>query len=101
MVLHSSQHEKSHHILNSITSVVVVVMHFKSFGFTLCNYVAKEMVNCRKNHVMDYTGLFEMIVGVLTTCQLVLQMQSHVISFYGVTSRIRFMLLLLPQVSRN
>ena len=46
-------------------------------------------------------GLFEMIVGVLTTCHLVLQMQPHVISFYGVTSRIRFMFLLFPQVSRN
>jgi len=31
-----------------------------------------------------------MIVGVLTTCHLVLQMQSHVISFYGVTSRIKY-----------
>ena len=47
------------------------------------------------------TGLFEMIVGVLTTCHLVLQMQPHVISFYGVTPRIRFMFLLFPQVSRN
>ena len=47
------------------------------------------------------TELFEMIVGVLTTCHLVLQMQPHVISFYGVTSRIRFMFLLFPQVSRN
>jgi len=28
---------------------------------------------------------------------LVLQMQPHVISFYGVTSRIRFMFLLFPQ----
>ena len=37
-----------------------------------------------------------MIVGVLTTCHLVLQMQSHVVSFYGVTSRIRFMFLLFP-----
>ena len=40
-----------------------------------------------------------MIVGVLTTCHtqyLVLQMQTHVISFYGVTSRIGFMFLLLP-----
>jgi len=33
----------------------------------------------------QYTGLFEMIVRVLTTCHLVLQMQPHVISFYGVT----------------
>ena len=29
------------------------------------------------------TGLFEIIVEVLTTCHLVLQMQSHVISLYG------------------
>jgi len=34
-------------------------------------------------------------------CHLVLQMQPHVISFYGVTSRIRFMFLLSPQVSWN
>ena len=32
---------------------------------------------------------------------LILQMQPHVISFYGVTSRIRFMFFLFPQVSRN
>ena len=32
---------------------------------------------------------------------LVLQMQPHAISFYGVTSRIGFMFLLFPQVSRN
>ena len=42
-----------------------------------------------------------MIVGVLTMCHLVLQMQPHVISFYGVTSRIRFMFLVFLQVSRN
>jgi len=48
-----------------------------------------------------YTGFFEMIVGILTTCHLLLQMQPHVISLYGFTSRIRFMFLLFPQVSRN
>ena len=48
-----------------------------------------------------YTGLFEMIVGVLRTGHLVLQMQPHVISFYGITSRIRLKFLLFPQVSRN
>jgi len=32
---------------------------------------------------------------------IVLQMQPHVISFHGVTSRIRFMLLLFPQVFQN
>jgi len=48
-----------------------------------------------------YTGWFEMFVGVSTNCHLVLQMQPHVISLYGVTSRIRFMFLLFPQVFRN
>jgi len=33
-----------------------------------------------------YTVLFEIIVGVLTTCHLGLQMQPHVISFYGIMS---------------
>jgi len=58
-------------------------------------------ISPRSPEYIIYTGLFEMIVGVLTTCHLVLQMQPHVISFYGVTSRIRFVFLLSPQVSRN
>ena len=44
------------------------------------------------------TGLFKMIVRVIHNT---LQMQPHVPSFYGVTSRIRFMFLFFPQVSRN
>ena len=52
-------------------------------------------------YVLENTGLFKKIVGVLTTCYLVLLMQPHEISFYGVTSRIRFMFLLFPQVSQN
>ena len=51
------------------------------------------------NIYLQHTGLFKMIVGILTTCHLVIQL--HVISFYGVTSRIRFMFLVFPQVSRN
>jgi len=47
------------------------------------------------------TGLFEMIVGVLTVCHIVLQMKPCTTSFYGVTSRIRFTFPLFPQVSRN
>ena len=39
-----------------------------------------------------------MIVGVMHNTH---QMQLHVICFYGVTSRNRFMFLLFPQVSRN
>jgi len=50
---------------------------------------------------VKYTGLFKMVVTILTTCHLVLQMQPHVIYLYGVTSRIRFMFLLFPQISRN
>ena len=42
-----------------------------------------------------------MIFEVLKTCHLVLQMQPHAISLYGVMSRIRFMFLLFPQVSQN
>ena len=44
-----------------------------------------------------------MIVGGFNNSpgHLVLQMQPHVISFYGVTSRIGFMFLLVPQVCRN
>jgi len=62
----------------------------------LTNQKANSSIFCVQN-----TGLFETIVGVWTTCHLVLQMQPHVISFCGVTSRIRFMFLLFPQVSRN
>ena len=40
-----------------------------------------------------------MMAGVLTTCHHILHMQSHVISFYGVTSRIKFMFRLFPKVS--
>jgi len=61
----------------------------------VCVYV------CVYRHTHTHTGLFKMIVGVLTTCHLVLQMQSHVISFYGFTSTIRFLFLLFPQLSRN
>jgi len=44
------------------------------------------------------TGLFKTIVGVIHNT---LQMQPHVPSFYGVTSRIMFTFLLFAQVSRN
>ena len=51
------------------------------------------------------TGLFKMIVGVLTTCHTQYTSDRGIciffISFYGVMSRIRFIFLLFPQVSRN
>ena len=37
-----------------------------------------------------------MIVGVLTTCHLVIQIQPYVIAFYGVKSKIRIMYFLFP-----
>jgi hypothetical protein len=46
-----------------------------------------------------YTGSLKMIVGGFNN--LSYTMQPHVISIYGVTSRIRFKFLLFPQVSRN
>jgi len=63
--------------------------------------VVDDACSMQRRALCIYTGLFEMIVGVLTTCHLVLQMRPHVISLYAVTSRIRFMFLLLLQVSRN
>ena len=42
---------------------------------------------------MAYTGLFKMIVGVIHNHY---RCDPHVVSFYGVTSRIRFMFLLFP-----
>jgi len=42
-----------------------------------------------------------MMIRCYSPCHLVLQMQLHVISFYGVTPRIRFMFLLFLQVSQN
>ena len=48
--------------------------------------------------VIGYTGLFKMIIGVIHDT---LEVQPHVISFYGVTSGIRFMFLLFPQVFWN
>ena len=49
-------------------------------------------------HTHTCTGLFKMIFGVIHNT---LQMQPHVIYFCEVMSRIRFMFLLFPQVSRN
>ena len=51
------------------------------------------------------TGLFKMIVGVLTTCHTQYTSDRGIciffIYFYGVMLRIRFIFLLFPQVSRN
>ena len=49
----------------------------------------------------DSTNINTMVIRFYSLGDLLLQMQSHVISFYWVTSRIRFMFLLFPQVSLN
>jgi len=69
--------------------------------YSVVVYLRKPTLHNMAYMNVTYTGLFEMIVGVLTTCHLILQMQLNVISFYGITSRIRFKFLLFPQVSRN
>jgi len=59
---------------------------------------------CSSPKVLKYRVIQNDCLGVNNlsyTIHLILQMQPHVISFYGVTSRIRFMFLLFPQVSRN
>ena len=66
-----------------------------------CDFKEKHLYNFYKTRASLCTGLFEMNGRVLTTCHLVLQTQSHVISFCAFTSRIRFMFLLFPQVSRK
>jgi len=65
-------------------------LHFLDFDAWRLHFKYRVIQNdCRGFNNLSYT------------IHLVLQMQSHVISFYGVTSRIRFMFLLFPQVSRN
>jgi hypothetical protein len=61
-----------------------VVMHFSTGAqFTKMAANGSEMIRC------------------YSPCHLVLQMQPPVISFYGDTSRIRFIFLLFQKVSRN
>ena len=80
-------------------SVFFMSYYFLPSGFAV--FYTKHFSTTSSPCPFHNTGVFEMTVRVLTTCHLVLQMQPHVISFYGVTSRIRFMFLLFPQVSRN
>jgi len=92
-----SRHLPTSHIQsNRLLSAVSFIPHitfgrFHWFHLMLCRMLLPDRIKLN-------TGLFEMIVGIMG---LHLQMQPHVISFYGVTSRIRFMFLLFPQVSRN
>jgi len=79
-------------------------------NFVICTFIKLvEMITLRRmfflaedfplRSTQNYTGLLKMTLGVTNNT---FHMQPHVISFYGVTSRIRFiMFLLFPQVSRN
>jgi len=71
----------------------------KQHPIVLCRvFVTLQTLWGRDTEVPKNTGLFKMIVGVI---HITLQIQPHVISLYGVTSRIRFMFLAFPQVSRK
>jgi len=66
--------------------------------------VFAEIITCTVQEYMQILRVIKITVGMIrcySLGHLVLQMQPHEISFYGVTSRIRFMFLLFPQVSRN
>ena len=72
---------------------------------TVCRRVMNFISAPSYTHFVSYIqGYSKWLWGVNNlsyTIHLVLQMQPHVISFYGFTSRIRFMFLLFPQISRN
>jgi len=70
--------------------------------YILCSITFFSFENCAVNEIMEekYRVIRNDCWG-FNNCHLVLQMQPHVISFCGVTSSIRFMFLLFPQVSRN
>jgi hypothetical protein len=54
-----------------------------------------------KSMLQNETALHRVFKNECRGFNLVLQTQPHVISFYGVTSKIRFMFLFFPQVSRE
>jgi len=65
-------------------------------------FISQATVTCKRYWV--YCRLYRVIRNDYrdsNNCHLVLQMQPHMISSYGVTSRIRYLFLLFPQVSRN
>jgi len=74
----AEKNQNTHFLLNVFLTNTVL----------LCKYRVIQNV-CRGVNNLSYT------------IHLVLQMQPHMISFYGVMSRIRFMFLLFPQVFRN
>jgi len=65
------------------------------------SYIVKRRVYCVRFNIQGYSKWLSGVNKLSYTIRLVLQMQPHVISFYGFISRIRFMFLLFPHVSRN
>ena len=85
---------------------VGVVTHFRATCLSKLSLYNKATVPFLKNRLQwiatEY--LYRVIRNDcrgFNNCHLVLQMQSHAISFYGVRSRIRLMFLLFLQVYRN
>ena len=87
-------------------AVIVLVCNFLHDGTIQYSVITPLLMVMHDITVTDskFRGKYRVIQNDcrgFNNCHLVLQMQPHVISFYGVTSRISFMFLLFPQVSRN
>ena len=85
---------------------IIFIIYLLFILFILFIYISYLL--CILFYIICFLFIYRVIRNdcrMMNRCQspgdLVLQMQPHVISFYGVTSRIRFMFLLFPQVSRN
>jgi hypothetical protein len=67
------------------------------------NWLLRFVKISQKSHISinTFNTKYRVIKNDCRGFNLVLQMQPHVIPFFGVTSRIMFMFLLFPQLSRN
>ena len=80
---------------------ILVALTCRSLPVTLCGTKISFQKFCMVTTLHLCMGLFEMIVGGFNNLSYTIRLRFLVISFCGVTSRIRFMFLLFPQVSRN
>jgi len=71
------------------------------FNRTTLQVFVTYLIGALYVHALWFYKHQPMMIRYYSPGHLVLQMQPHVISFHGVTSKIRFMFLLFPQVSRN
>jgi len=76
-------------------TVIQLQLRYSTWVLWKFAYYSCLNLNIIKSIISSTTIIWELALN------LVLQMQPHVISLYGVTSRIRYMFLLFPQVSRN